>query len=254
MPRLDIARLLGYWPAAILALLAIGIGLAGLNASLFLAAHEAARALPAAVWRLVSVFGDWQTILTLTLALSWRYPAQAPGMMAACASGILLAIVLKAGFAVPRPPLVLPAGKVILLDGLPKNGSFPSGHAMAATTLAVMIWHGAGKSAALGGMLALGAGLVMLSRLAIGVHWPLDVLAGAALGYAVSRWAMMANKSAVCLLGRLEWVQTAALLALAAGLARWALRPALHEEYWVRMSIGAIVLLAGASRWRRRRA
>ena len=90
----------------------------------------------------------------------------------------------------PRPFVALP--DVSLLVGAPHSYAFPSGHTTSAfaaaggTILAAKRLFG--KVPAWGwGMLALAAAIAY-SRLYVGVHWPTDVAAGAALGLA-SGWA-----------------------------------------------------------------
>ena len=71
-----------------------------------------------------------------------------------------------------------------VIDRRPLTSSFPSGHAAAATAGAITLsrlWP-----AARFGLWAL-ATLVALSRIYVGVHYPLDVLGGAVLGTA-SAW------------------------------------------------------------------
>ncbi|MCQ4145008.1 phosphatase PAP2 family protein [Vogesella sp. AC12] len=163
--------------------------LSGGNQALFLLLHHAGAVLPAPLWRFLSMLGEWSLVIAALLLLAQRRPQLLPALVAAVLLGIGSAILLKAAFAVPRPFLVLPAGSVQLLDVLPANGAFPSGHAMASALLAGV----------LAGVLAQGrrwwwqAGLMALvllvcwSRIAIGVHWPLDVLVGAALGWVIAR-------------------------------------------------------------------
>ncbi|WP_374421803.1 phosphatase PAP2 family protein [Chromobacterium sp.] len=240
------------WPALLLSPLAFLLAISpDCNRELFLILHEAGRVAPGAFWRLLSVLGDWPTVLALLLALSWRRPDKLPALLAGCGMGVFLAIVLKAGFAEPRPPLVLPPGSVHLLDDLPGNGSFPSGHAMASATLASFLYYS--------GMLRRGVVLttvvilVMLSRLAIGVHWPLDVTVGALLGwaamYAACVWAWPRGWPE----GLSARVQMA-LLAPLAGQLLWLLyKSGSHEEYALRLALCALVLAAGCWRWRRLR-
>lgn len=159
------------------------------NRALFLALHHGAVLLPAVVWRLFSMFGEWSLVIALLLLLARHRPERLPALLLATGSAIAAAIVLKAGFAWPRPPLLLPPGSVQLLDVLPGNGSFPSGHAIAAALLGSVLAQGRGRLAQ--GLLALGVLLVCLSRIAIGVHWPLDVLVGAAIGIGASQLAML---------------------------------------------------------------
>lgn len=240
------------WPALLLSPLAFLLAISpDCNRELFLILHEAGRVAPGAFWRLLSVLGDWPTVLALLLALSWRRPDKLPALLAGCGMGVFLAIVLKAGFAEPRPPLVLPPGSVQLLDDLPGNGSFPSGHAMASATLASFLYYS--------GMLRRGVVLttvvilVMLSRLAIGVHWPLDVAVGALLGWA----AMYAACVWVWPRGWPEALSARvqmALLAPLAGQLLWLLyKSGSHEEYALRLALCALVLAAGCWRWRRLR-
>ncbi|MDC7708760.1 phosphatase PAP2 family protein [Vogesella indigofera] len=166
------------------ALLALLLLLSGGNQALFLQLHHAGAVLPPVMWRLLSMFGEWSLVIAALLLLAQRRPQCLPGLVAAVLLGIASAILLKAAFAVPRPFLVLPAGSVRLLDVLPANGAFPSGHAIAGALLAGVLAQGRRWwwQAGLMGLVL----LVCWSRIAIGVHWPLDVLVGAALGWAIA--------------------------------------------------------------------
>ncbi|EEG09311.1 phosphatase PAP2 family protein [Pseudogulbenkiania ferrooxidans] len=223
------------------------------NQHLFLFLHQSARRLPGAFWRLASVFGDWKTVIALLLPLAWRQPQRLPALIAGSFLAILLAILLKAFFAVPRPPLVLPAGTVQLLDALPRNGSFPSGHAMASALLATA-WSADPKAGRWStALLIVAAALVGWSRLAIGVHWPLDVLAGALLGWGVMRLALhhaWPQGWPARVTERLLLVLSGLLLLVMvfAAVRGW---PKHHEEYEVRQAIGTGVALLGLLRFRR---
>lgn len=240
------------WPALLLSPLAILLALSpASNRELFLILHEAGRIAPGAFWRMLSVLGDWPTVLVLLLALSWRRPDKLPALLVGCGTGVFLAIALKAGFAEPRPPLVLPPGSVRLLDDLPGNGSFPSGHAMASATLASFLYYSGMLRR--GALLTVAVVLVMLSRLAIGVHWPLDVVVGALLGWAAMwgacRWAWP-HGGAAGLSARLQLLMLPALVLQLL----WLLyKPGSHEEYGLRLAVCALVLVAGCRRWRRAR-
>lgn len=163
------------------------------NQALFLMLHHAAALLPAVVWRLLSMFGEWPLVIGALLLLAQRQPERLPQLIMAVLVAIAAAILLKAGFAQPRPSLVLPPGSVRLLDVLPGNAAFPSGHAIAAALLAGVLAQGRGVWQQ--GGLFLAVLLVCWSRIAIGVHWPLDVLVGAALGWAVAAlfWRVVAE-------------------------------------------------------------
>jgi undecaprenyl-diphosphatase len=62
---------------------------------------------------------------------------------------------------------------------VPADPSFPSGHAATSFAGATML---AGFAPRLAPWLYLLAAAIAFSRIYVGVHWPLDVLAGAALG------------------------------------------------------------------------
>ncbi|MBP7837371.1 phosphatase PAP2 family protein [Candidatus Saccharibacteria bacterium] len=95
-----------------------------------------------------------------------------------------LNIIFKLIFARPRPT---PALALIVEDGF----SFPSGHAMAAAVLAVIVillirhsrWRIAVSCAAVGYMIIVG-----ISRIYLGVHYPSDILAGFCVSIA---WAVV---------------------------------------------------------------
>ena len=81
----------------------------------------------------------------------------------------------------PRPFLSLAAHKLVNVPELSK--SFPSDHAAIAFGLAfgVYLWN-----RRWGAALLIGACLVALGRVYVGVHYPSDVLAGAAIGAAAA--------------------------------------------------------------------
>ena len=108
-------------------------------------------------------------------------------VLAAVGSGMLLSMLLKAGFDRPRPELV-PHGQVVY------TSSFPSGHSMmsavAYLTLGALLAGAQGSrrlKAYLLGLAVLVTVGVGISRVYLGVHWPTDVLGGWTAG---SAWAL----------------------------------------------------------------
>jgi len=89
--------------------------------------------------------------------------------------------VLKRAFDRPRPSLVDPA--VHPLVAVPHSAAMPSGHASTAFAAAVAV--GLVHPRLRWPLLALAA-LIALSRVWLGVHYPTDVIAGAALGAAIA--------------------------------------------------------------------
>ncbi len=125
-------------------------------------------------------------IVLSVLMLCWRPTRRAGALaLAAMALGLLVTnVTVKPLVERARPWLDLPLIPLVAEDD---PHSFPSGHTCAAFA-AGLSWARAlpwrwGRAAALGMAVMMG-----LSRLYVGVHYPTDVLAGAAIG-SVCAWA-----------------------------------------------------------------
>jgi undecaprenyl-diphosphatase len=126
----------------------------------------------------------WLGLAVALGGFTWRRPWLALRvavtiLLAEMASGLL-----KAGIERDRPPLANPDPEPLV--SVPATHSFPSGHATVgfacATVLALAVPRLATPLFAL-------AVLIAVSRVYVGVHYPLDILAGAALGTVVGRLA-----------------------------------------------------------------
>ncbi|ACJ00903.1 phosphatase PAP2 family protein [Rhodospirillum centenum] len=133
-------------------------------------------------------------VLTLVTAGSTLYlllvrkRAAAVLLLVSVLGGMLLSTTLKLGFDRPRPDLV-PHGMEVF------TASFPSGHALLSAvtyltlgTLLARLQPRRRLKAFFLGVAVLIAGMVGVSRVYLGVHWPSDVLAGWCIGAA---WAML---------------------------------------------------------------
>jgi len=134
---------------------------------------------------LISRLGDGIAWYTLALLLPLIYGLDAIHtsfrMVVVGTVGLILYKLLKSKTERPRPFAVIDS---IRLGTAPLDRySFPSGHtlhAVAFTTVVVASYPG------LAWLLVPFASLVALSRMVLGLHYPTDVLAGAALGLLIS--------------------------------------------------------------------
>jgi membrane-associated phospholipid phosphatase len=92
---------------------------------------------------------------------------------------------LKVWLHMPRPPAAISLATVHVLGEPESIGSFPSGHAAFAMLLAVVFWPHCRILAKV--WLILFAGWVGVSRIYVGAHFPMDVVAGYCCG-ALSGW------------------------------------------------------------------
>lgn len=149
------------------------------------------------------LFSQWMVVTTLgadlwlllgmsgvvcLLLLAGRYQQEALLFGCGVALAISLNIALKHSFALPRPEL----GALIY-----SSYSFPSGHASGAAAfwgmLAVIAGYGrpARQRRLIYSLSLIPLLLIPLSRLVLGVHWPLDALAGLCEGICIAalfRW------------------------------------------------------------------
>ena len=117
----------------------------------------------------------------LVLALLWRRPWFLVVLLAADLVAIGLSLGLRELIGRDRPPLVYPEPKPLV--GVPHSGAFPSGHATTAFACATVLAWTWPRVAVPAFLLA---AAIAWSRVYVGVHWPLDVLGGAALGFLVA--------------------------------------------------------------------
>jgi undecaprenyl-diphosphatase len=132
---------------------------------------------------LIGSFGIVWLVLALAISgFSWSRPWLWTRVGAAILLAESVSGALKAQIERERPPLANPDPEPLVR--VPDTYSFPSGHATVsfacATVLALAVPRLRVPLFAL-------AALIACSRVYVGVHYPLDVLAGALLGYALAR-------------------------------------------------------------------
>ncbi|MBK1705053.1 phosphatase PAP2 family protein [Halochromatium glycolicum] len=137
--------------------------------------------LPSSLWQWLTVLGDERVALTLGLLLSYRHPRVFWTLICAALVAIAYSRGLKPLIDAPRPPAVLAAGSFEVIGDAHRSQSFPSGHSVTAGVFFGVLAYYARRSSLRCSLLVL-ATLAGLSRVAVGVHWPVDVMAGLAGG------------------------------------------------------------------------
>jgi undecaprenyl-diphosphatase len=137
------------------------------------------------VFRIASRLGDgivWYLLIVLLPILYGAAALRAALVMALTgALGVTIYTLLKRVFVRERPFITHAA---IDLRGAPLDRySFPSGHTLHAVSFA---WQATAHFPELGWVLVPVAGLIAASRVVLGLHYPSDVLAGAAIGAALA--------------------------------------------------------------------
>ncbi|WP_295390768.1 phosphatase PAP2 family protein [uncultured Thiodictyon sp.] len=176
---------LAAWAAACLTI-GLSLWLVGGYHGGFIALNAAAGAYPPWVWAWLTALGGDLAPFVLGLLLARRYPL----VFWALVLGGLVAVAYSRGlkplFDAARPPAVLPPDSFNLLGPALRKLSFPSGHSVTAGLFCgVLVYYARHWEART--LWVLVALLVGFSRIAVGVHWPVDVAFGLG-GGVLSAW------------------------------------------------------------------
>lgn len=147
----------------------------------FLEINSLSPYIPRGLLENMTVFGDGVFLLTLVLLFTCRHIRFHWAILFTSLLGAIVVNLLKDYFAMPRPPAVLDPETFNLIGRAYKSRSFPSGHSLTAFLLATVCFCYT-RNIYFKVVLITLAILVGLSRVLIGVHWPMDVLVGGSLG------------------------------------------------------------------------
>jgi membrane-associated phospholipid phosphatase len=241
-------------PPAVALLLIAMLAASAANQSLFLLlngfGHQLGAALGDALWLNLTLLGDGAVVLALVLPSIRRSPRCFWAALIAAVFAALWVQVLKQVVVMPRPLAVLPPELFFQSGPAFRAVSFPSGHAAAIFAIAgIWVMSLPGRtvsSTVIRGLLLALATLVSLSRVMVGVHWPVDILWGM-LGGWLAAWLGLA------LSARYQW-KTACVGGFLAGLVLLLVAAALLVSHHVRIPevlplqrlLGAICLVWGA--------
>ena len=191
------------------------------NRAIFLALNRLGPASSDWLWANITVLGDTVVAFALFLPLWRRRPELLWAFVYLAVFGTLWVHGLKQILDVDRPPAVL-GDAVHVIGPAFRAHTFPSGHATTVFATAGLLALGLG-SRTWAVMALIVATLAALSRPVVGVHWPLDILAGAFGG----------------------WLSAVIALALARRSARFGTRPAVQWTIALFLAVCAAWLVIG---------
>ncbi|MES2759751.1 MAG: phosphatase PAP2 family protein [Pseudomonadota bacterium] len=232
-------------PALSLVLVAL-LAASAANQALFILLNQAGHALGNKLWLHLTMLGDGAVALALVVPAIRRSPRIFWAALIAAVFAALWVQVLKQAVSVPRPLAVLPPELFFQSGPAFRAVSFPSGHAAASFAIAGIWIMALPSRTALRALLIALAVLVSLSRVMVGVHWPLDILWGM-LGGWLGAWFGLS------LYARYQW-KTAGAAGFLAGVLLLLVAAALLVSNHVRIpevlplqrAVGAICLAWGA--------
>jgi membrane-associated phospholipid phosphatase len=171
-----------FWLAAAILFAAVVLQASTMNKDLFLGLNSWATVLPDVIWSCWTILGDTWMVLTLLALCLWWQPQALLGFALAVPLGGAVSRLTKVLTQMPRPAGAMEPSQFHIVGPVLEFHSFPSGHTLSAFALLAVVLAGRrwGMWGWAGLILAMGVGF---SRMAVGAHWPADVLAGAALGW-----------------------------------------------------------------------
>jgi len=153
--------------------------------SIWMMSIHANPVLPSWIWSFLNLGGDACVALLILLVMERRPGQLTSWLMKTWLLGLLFVQTFKHLFSMPRPAFILGKENLTLIDHPPlMGGSMPSGHALAAISCGLILMALL-RSRGYKNLLIAGVGLISCvvawSRVAVGAHWPSDVIAGAGL-------------------------------------------------------------------------
>ncbi|MCK5739811.1 phosphatase PAP2 family protein [bacterium] len=235
-----------FWCPIIILLMGIGtIWLFRQNVVLFLKINHLNYLTGKFFWPQFTILGDGLFIAVLLFPLCRRYPNLVWGILLALLFSTIIVQGMKHWLNLPRPPKILPLNTFVLIGPRHNMRSFPSGHSSAiAVLMGVSIFHQ--KENWLRTLLLVLALLIAVSRIGVGVHWPVDVLAGFSIGWlsAIIGYRLTYQK---------KWVKnytvmliTGSLLLIASVFFLTHYETGYTEALWLKNNLGEICFILGS--------
>ena len=179
----NVASSIWMWmPAVTFALAGMFMVAGQLNQDLFVDLNLIAANINRFYWPHITNLGDG----LMASMLVFPFIRKKPDMIWAFLIAILFMTIICHGMkeitAIARPPAVLSRDFFNLIGPAYSKGSFPSGHSATIATVGCIVIYAVQSPWAKSGILCLVA-VAGFSRIALGIHWPVDVVMGISLGW-----------------------------------------------------------------------
>jgi membrane-associated phospholipid phosphatase len=159
----------------------------GWNRGLFLLFNGFAQNFAERIWAFLSFFADGLVVFVVIFPLIRKKPEHIWAVLIASVLFLIFGQGMKQLIDAARPPAVLTPQEFRLIGPELTRNAFPSGHSATIFALCGVFCLTTAKTW-LRVLLLLLAAIIAFSRIAMGVHWPGDVVTGALLGW-VLIWA-----------------------------------------------------------------
>jgi membrane-associated phospholipid phosphatase len=177
------ARSIWIWLPVVIFLLLTGIVLlTNSNKNLFLFINQASSFTGDKLWAVLTFFSDGLVSFIILLPFIYRKPRLIWAVFIAAVLFTIFGQGVKHLTRIPRPPQVFSPNEFHLIGPDWGHNSFPSGHASMVFNLAGVFSLTVRKNWIRFLLIGL-ASIIAVSRIAVGVHWPIDILVGAAIGW-----------------------------------------------------------------------
>jgi membrane-associated phospholipid phosphatase len=182
----------------------------GINKTLFIAVNSFGEHFYSFIWTDLTFFGDTLAACAIMVLFIRKRPDLIWSGILATLIATLIVNIIKAYFDMPRPSVVIDKNLISIIGPSLSRHSFPSGHTVTIFALAgILVFYFRTFFSCICVMLL--ALMVGISRIAVGVHWPEDVLAGAVIGilcattgvYLVEKMGWNRNKPVQLIVGLL---------------------------------------------------
>ena len=225
--------------------LMILVAVTNTNIPLFLVFNRLSHYTGAGLWANLTSLGEGLMVLSLAGLIAIRWPKTAWTILVAAVLGTLLVHGIKEAVSALRPAMILPADSFTVIGPRLNVVSFPSGHTTTITAFATILYLHA-KNLRIGWLLLPLVLLVGLSRMAVGAHWPMDVMGGWEIGILI---AMLSHfLSDRWQLGTRTGVQFGiVLLSIGCAVGLFWIEPQMQQALVLRWIFGGVGLASGFS-------